>query len=253
MPRHRLRFVAPADGVRASAVRLDKELIRLGYNGPMINWGRAGTLNNSSNWHNQPAAVALASNKRRALEMMRHAGVPCPADTTITGTTGYPSVGRTDRHHAGSGFWLAHNPVERAQAELEGATHWMEYIPNAREFRVHIAFGKSIKLTEKLHDGERTGSQYPASALTVRSHTNGWRHLAPRPNAHRITLRKHAKDAVRALGLDFGAVDILLTARLRDREVRYYVLEVNTAPGFQEELDTATRYAQALVRNTTPR
>jgi D-alanine-D-alanine ligase-like ATP-grasp enzyme len=40
-----------------------------------------------------------------------------------------------------------------------------------------------------------------------------------------------AQKAVNALGLDFGAVDIIYNGH----EDKYYVLEVNTAPGMEGE------------------
>jgi glutathione synthase/RimK-type ligase-like ATP-grasp enzyme len=47
--------------------------------------------------------------------------------------------------------------------------------------------------------------------------------------------------AVSALGLDFGAVDIIWN----EREDKCYVLEVNTAPGLQGS--TLENYANAIM------
>jgi D-alanine-D-alanine ligase-like ATP-grasp enzyme len=46
-------------------------------------------------------------------------------------------------------------------------------------------------------------------------------------------------EAVAALGLDFGAVDII-----EDKEGNFYVLEINTAPGLEGH--TVTSYAKAF-------
>jgi len=48
--------------------------------------------------------------------------------------------------------------------------------------------------------------------------------------------------AVSALGLDFGAVDIIYN----EHENQYYVLEVNTAPGL--EGTTVEKYAEAFAK-----
>lgn len=256
MPR-RLAHVVYAAGVGPSARRLNRALRALNYQGPLVNWGCAGGADIGFQAPiNSTRAVALASNKRRALETMRAAGVPCPREVTEATRDAYPYVMRSDRHHAGSGFWLVTSDDAREEAEQQGATHAMQYIQNAREFRVHIAFGKSIKLTEKLYNmGDHEMQANETASEVVRSHANGWRHLAPRPNAHKVTLRRHAKAAVQALGLDLGAVDILMApadlATSHD-DNDFYVLEVNTAPGFTGEADTATRYARAITAAHQP-
>jgi len=249
MPR-RLTHVVYPYGAGPSARRLNRELTRLGYQGPYVNWGSADTNAEEPyerHWINRAASVALASNKRIALQELRLTGVPCPREASMRGP--WPQVLRADRHHAGSAFWLANTEDEAQLALLRGATHAMEYIPNAREFRVHVAFGKSIKLTEKQHPLQGEMGEWDALVPVIRSHAHGWRHQLPRPDAHKVTLRRHAKDAVRALGLDFGAVDVLMRGSIdinAQNNAEFFVLEVNTAPGFAGEADTATRYARAF-------
>jgi glutathione synthase/RimK-type ligase-like ATP-grasp enzyme len=53
-------------------------------------------------------------------------------------------------------------------------------------------------------------------------------------------LQEAAIRTVEILGLDFGAVDIIWNKK----QDRYYVLEVNTAPGLEGE--TVVRYANAF-------
>jgi len=253
MPRHNFRFVEFSGPTRPSAVRLDKALIALGYEGGAINWG------------------AARYNKRSALQRMREAGVPCPRACSFDVEYDFPVVARSDNHRAGSGFWLIPGRNERELAALsgwfadwtanalgEGATHCMEFIPDAREFRVHIVNGKSIKLTEKIDTGIRERPIGAAESI-IRSHAGGWHQLAPRPNAHRKSLRKYAKAACEALGAPFGAVDILMTTDSLHEDVNgrpdpiteFYVLEVNTAPALTDpNTDTCERYARAFLRGS---
>lgn len=243
MPRHIMHHVRHATGTRPSAVKLDRALTAARYTGPAIEWGFHG------------------SNKRLQLAAMRAAGVPCPPD--IAERDRYPVVGRTDNHRAGSSFWLCNTPNDAQRAINEGATHFMEYIANAREFRVHIAFGKSIKLTEKLYPAPGpfgtewfSGNECP-NASTTRNHANGWKQMAPQPNAHRASLRTHAKAAVAALGLDFGAVDILMRQEpiTHERDIpEFFVLEVNSAPALTDpNTDTLARYVSAFVNHANER
>jgi glutathione synthase/RimK-type ligase-like ATP-grasp enzyme len=78
----------------------------------------------------------------------------------------------------------------------------------------------------------------------VRNHHNGFvftRSGFDTPEA----VSKAAMDAMRILGLDFGAVDVVYNSR----ENRAYVLEVNTAPGL--EGSTVDDYANYFVGRTT--
>lgn len=239
MPRrHRFQHVQWHGPSRPSARALDRALIAAGYVGPAIQFGVGG-------------------NKRVQLERMRAAGVPCPRAIPLHDHVHglvQPAVARTDTHRAGSGFWLCRTGNEMTQARNAGATHAMEFIENAREFRVHVAFGKSIKLTEKQDTSRgRMGN-------IVRSHANGWHQLAPQPNAHKVSLRRHAKAAVEALGFDFGAVDILMrNYTLQGGEPHlhapeFYVLEVNTAPALTDATsDTLSRYVQAFINHARER
>lgn len=241
MPRrHVFRHVEFFGPTRPSARLLDRKLIELGYEGPRVLWGQSSL------------------NKRQQLDVMRAAGVPCPRAGGPDSS--YPYVLRTDYHRAGSGFWLARNIDEYYAAEQAGATHAMEYIANAREFRVHIIHGRSIKLTEKLKPwwpinpgpGEpetrwMTGAETQTYDDVIRSHAQGWQQMSPRPNAHKVSLRAHAKAAVAALNADFGAVDILLREGLQPA---FFVLEVNRAPALTDpHTDTLDRYAQAFLRH----
>lgn len=204
---------------KPSGRRLSRELYRAGYRGRPINFGYGV----SSDAINRPEAIALAVNKRHALLALEEAGVPIP-----NLSTDFPCVGRPDNHRAGKRFYLCRNQAELNRAIRKGATHFLEYIEGGREFRVHIAFGKSIKLAEKIGGGNYHRGAY----------------FAYPDFPHKLSLRRVAKRAVGALGLDFGAVDIIY------KNHRYYVLEVNTAPCLTTASDTLDRYVRALMEES---
>lgn len=204
--------------------------------GPSINWGypRGGELNRNQ-------AVQLASNKRMALYTMLKAGVPIPAifftvefDSGLAVfniesalKAGKPFIGRPDSHKAGSGFYFCRTIKGVRRAIRKGATHFLEFIPDAREFRVHIVNGKSIKIAEKLGGGNRRNFNHGA-------------YFAYPDFDHKKSLRRVAKQAVMSLGLDFGAVDLLY------KDGQFYVLEVNTAPALTSASDVLERYVTAF-------
>lgn len=174
-----------------------------------INWGR-----NTANSQLNPD-ISNVTNKRRMRELFAEHGVPMPKLARLHGyERNLPLVGRPDTHTKGRGFWLC-STTEDVRRALRGtrrkraATHFMEYISRERaprEYRVHIFLGKSIRISEKNFDDD---GKYTTAK--------------PQHNVRHV--RQAAKDAVKAVGLDFGAVDILAN----DDEC--WVLEVNSAPG----------------------
>lgn len=211
-----------------------------GYQGD-VNWGRnvAGTELNPD--------ISNSTNKRVMRELFASHDVPMPKllthgnvlyDAREMGITwDYPIVGRPDQHSKGRGYWLCNNihDIEKAlrgTRRKRAATHFMAFVEAEREYRVHIFKGKSIRVSEKVYGEEedpRTHRKY---------YTTG------RPRYHSVrNVRKAAKKAVEALGLDFGAVDILARG---DNNAEVFVLEVNAAPGLGGTMPRL--YADVLLR-----
>jgi hypothetical protein len=78
----------------------------------------------------------------------------------------------------------------------------------------------------------------PDAHAWVRSHRLGWK-LSYIGGAN-DTQKQIAKDAMRALHLDFGAIDLAVC-----NDGREIVLEVNTCPGL--EGGTLTMYAENII------
>jgi hypothetical protein len=189
--------------------------------------------------------VALACNKGEALAALVAAKVPTPQVTSDVGLAvqwvrdGAAVVGRSPGHRSGSGMWPCISEAEVLASASEGATHWLQCVEAAHEYRVHVVADRAIKTSEKL------GGQG-----WVRSWDNGWRFKVPTTSfEERKPVRRAARRAVRSLGLDFGAVDVLV-----DADGKVYVLEVNTAPGIVGIIETSTfaRYVEAITRLVNP-
>jgi len=183
-----------------------------------INWGRA-----RANTRLNPD-ISNATNKRVMRELFAENDVPAPKlykfpQHTLPASSRWPMVGRPDQHTGGRGFWLCynHNDVMRAlrgTRRKKAATHFVEYINRTqapREYRVHVFKGKSIRISEKLFGS--TGETAHGLYTTVK----------PTHNVNHV--RAAAKKAVAAIGLDFGAVDVLAS------DTECWVTEVNAAPG----------------------
>ena len=100
-----------------------------------------------------------------------------------------------------------------------GCDFYTVYIPNTREYRIHVFQGEIIRVQGKYldHPDQHTNPY-------IKNHGQGFRFRTPDRELN-TDRREAAINAVEALGLDFGAVDLLVG---EDRLC--YVLEVNTAP-----------------------
>ena len=121
--------------------------------------------------------------------------------------------------HSGRGITLADSVEQLVDAPL-----YTQYIKKLKEFRIHVAFKTVLDIQEK-----RRRSEIGAEADNrIRNHHTGWvycREEIVEPDG----IRNVALDAIAALGLDFGAVDIIWN----QKQNRCYVLEVNTACGLE--------------------
>jgi len=206
----------------------------------LINWGSSSAFRNIPNCriYNDPDNVRLASNKLLTFSQWRRFEVSCPEWTTDYDTalewldSGHTVFARTlTRAHSGLGIVIARSPEELVDAPL-----YTKYIKKKKEFRVHVFRNQVIDLQEK-----RRSTNSPASDFLIRNHANGF--VFCRDDIIEPTdLRATALSAVAALGLDFGAVDIIYNAHYD----KCYALEVNTAPGL--EGTTLESYSKAIIK-----
>lgn len=169
---------------------------------------------------NVPEAVEIARDKRLAFTHWSLKGVDCVPWTTDKAVAQEwvkksKVFARTACQQAGSGIKVLEPGDEVPNAQL-----YTKYIPKKKEFRVHVFGGKVILVSEK-RKKKGVDSDY-----IVRSNHKGWVFCYKdinEPNGLRVL----GVDAVRALGLDFGAVDVIYNAKLN----KLYALEVNSAPG----------------------
>lgn len=212
----------------------DKSLVSVKYPGKGVGF-------------NKPICVDIACCKISTFNMLRMDQVSVPrfwvspydidAPKTLSDLLGKGAllVGRTlIRSSAGKGIVMfkAGDPIP------QGVKLITEFIQDTIEYRVHVVRGKVIDIREK-----RTKDNFDGEINhQVRSYKNGWifcmQDVHPNPAVY-----SEAVDAVAALRLDFGAVDIVWS----NQTERAYVLEINTAPGLQGS--TVERYGAALLEH----
>jgi len=198
----------------------------------IIRWGtsRKGIKVNGVVF-NSRSAIARSTDKYRTLEVLRDSGdivwhVPQfhknPRALLHFLGRNAPIVWRGKNHSHGRDFEYIENLGE-ATHNTEDDGYYMAYIDKAREYRVFATPYKALIVYEKKPmveepDNYRWNMEFGYRQEQIKDitlSTLGAIHLAI--------------DSVKALGLDFGAVDILET---KDGEV--YVIECNTAPTLGE-------------------
>ena len=204
----------------------------------IVNWG------NSTPPHfrwmeqdlNNPHAIALASNKLNTFTELECKGFEDIPQYTISkdiakhlidmGDTIY--CRSTVTGHSGRGIVIANTTNELINAPL-----YTVKTKHKHEYRVHVFRGQVLDIQMKR---KRNGA---VGGTGIRNHANGWVY-ARAEIAPPEELLLSSINAVRLLGLDFGAVDI--GHRVIDN--KFFVFEVNTAPGL--EGTTLDKYSKAI-------
>lgn len=203
---------------------------------------------------NSPEAVSKAISKRLSHESFRTSSIPTLEFTTDRTTAskwvqeGNSVLCRRDGLSAGAGIVY----IPKGSQSVPEADFYTKYFPKTHEYRAHVFKGKLIDLTQKrLQNGQAKNEKEDAVKRIVRSLDNGWihAHQGMDSDSHRRKrLEEAAVGAVAALGLDFGAVDILLFVPDKGPRKASDVLavcEVNTAPGLANET-TLAAYAASI-------
>ena len=229
-----------------SAKRLAKSLgvlrVRPTYNAKrkdlIVNWG------NSTPPHfrwmeqdlNKPHAIALASNKLNTfLEYRSKSFTHVPQWTTNPSEAQHwldlglkTYCRKLLSSHSGNGIVVCNDGDTIVSAPL-----YTQHTKHKHEYRVHVFRDQILDVQMKR---KRNGS---LGGSGIRNHSNGWVYARAEILPPEELLSSACK-AVNLLGLDFGAVDI--GHRLIDN--KFFVFEVNTAPGL--EGTTLDKYAKAI-------
>lgn len=143
--------------------------------------------------------------------------------------------------HSGGGIVILKEGDDVPYAQLYTAL-----LHKTSEFRVHVGPSGSGELSvfDFTKKRRRTGSTPEGVEKVIKSHDNGWIFVRNNANGEEVHIpqdvKQQAINAVKSLGLDFGAVDVVLSSG------KAYVLEVNTAPGL--EGTTLERYTDMLEK-----
>lgn len=235
--------------------------------GPVFNWGCGGSAVPPSDmvtrgYFNKPEAVIRSCGKYTTYRRLLEAGVNVVAMTqsyshalTWLNVMNRTVLARADESDNGQGI-----KVIKPGMELPNADFYSRLYPSTHEFRVHVAFGQAIDIVQKIPRESGVKSH------EIRSYGNGWRlshsdsmvwgdgNDQGRLDDVSITqLKSLGTRAINAVGLDFGAVDIVAQIEdVSDRNnkrslIDAYVCETNSAPALELDI-TIEAYAKAFIK-----
>jgi hypothetical protein len=193
-------------------------------------------------YSNTPASVALCVNKLQTLQRLKAENVLC-LEFVSAPRRGIPDnrvgnwietdgkcVARTVLGgHSGQGIVICRDARNIPQAPL-----YTRYFKKDHEYRVHVAFGRVILVQQKKRNENYNGDD--ADRALVRTNDNGWtfciNDLDCDVRRYRAQLETLALNAAQAVGINHGAVDILVKLS-RVGAPTSVVCEINTAPALR--------------------
>lgn len=195
----------------------------------LVRWGCTSELD-STNTLNKAKAITLANNKILCRQLFLEKGISTPALYESFTEVVYPCVVRPTNHSQGKEFHYCENLVELYKAidtiKNKGKDYYIsQYIPKQREFGVFVFNDRVTSVIEKMPKDENAKE---AHAWNVAQGTHTFE------NANwsdwNVDVCKVGLQAIKAVGLDFGRVDVIV-----DEDGKPYVLEVNSAHSLTSE------------------
>lgn len=166
--------------------------------------------------------ASLIGNKMAEHDKLEREGVVVPKFyKDKAGVEQFPVLGRKYQHTRGNDIVVIKN---REELNTDRSQFYSKYIDKHSEYRVHVLGEEVVSVAKKIKE-EDGADEY------VWNRHRGWKQIEYN-GKFKERLIAEAIKAVRAIGYDFGAVDIVL-----DQSVSPYVpvvLEVNSAPSLNE-------------------
>jgi len=224
---------------RLGGMRILPERSRYRYrNGDVVvNWGRSdfdqAPEDATFNYN-----VRSAIDKARAWELFRAANVQTVESTTDIavaerwGEEGHVVLARSTLTGMGGRGITVHQP---GVVLPHGPHTYVKYFKSRAEYRVHVFNGKVIDAQQKKKRNGVDANQF------VRSYDNGWVFCRGGVEVPEV-VKTASIAAVKALGLDFGGMDV----GYNETRNQACVFEVNSAPGI--EGTTLDNYEDAIRR-----
>jgi glutathione synthase/RimK-type ligase-like ATP-grasp enzyme len=220
----------------AEALACKRFAFKSATDGIIIRYGNVRTIN-ARGYEAHPRyeintieAINNARNKYKSLGQMKKGGCRVPEALAVMPIIPNNSTdvwfGRTFYHHKGLDIKVCKTNRDIENAINAGSEYFVKYIPIGKEYRYHVFGDKILQACIKFKEAGNGGVGNEDDI--IRNLEHGWKfaEIEPQPKASEYAIK-----ACRALGLHFGAVDIIEELD----HTKLYVLEVNTAPGLDNK------------------
>lgn len=220
MPRIRIQSYGPSNSAKELATYLNIKRLKQQTNfrprpsDIIINWGMP-KIKLNARYLNPLSAISIATCKLKTLQTLKSASIPTPEFQTTKPTEGKWVARTLLSSHSGQGAIVAN------AAELPDAPLYTKYIPKDAEYRVIVVGNQAVDIKQKLKRRDYEGERRPY----IWSCDTGY------VFARNVDIPEHLAElgisAIQALGLKYGAVDIIT------KNGEFFVLECNSAFGLQ--------------------
>ena len=187
------------------------------YNEFVINYGQSchsANLNANVNFNKVQVQRILEENGIRVPKIFNKGSVLSKRE--------FPILARKNYHSKGKDIIFIASEKDLQKLNSSRYDFLVKYINKKKEYRVHILGNYKSIVNVKIPKKEENSDDI------VRSRDNGWIQIEYR-GEYVEKLIKIAKDVLKILKYDFGAVDIIL-----GEDGYFYVLEINSAPGLED-------------------
>ena len=218
-------------------------------------------------------SIIAAGNKFKSLQILAKAGVGVPRHFLPNQVSSqekewawiwenidkkpHELLGRDFRHSRGTDIELWDAAAFASTLIGEGgridSDYFVEYIKPHKEYRIHVMGGKILFAQKKyfrpelykriMDDGAPIDIEAEKDIIRNNEHGWGFHDMNSLENVP-ACVQDASIRAVDALGLDFGAVDVISTRGDTKGSLKAFVLEINTAPGLRDR--NLTKYAEGL-------
>jgi len=214
---------------RFSRVRKIKGDGRINNTDVFLRWGNGSSYNPPDCIEiNNLDAVVNASSKKRMMRLLREAEIPTPPFAFITNSTGEELL--KYRNDDGNFFIRNNDGVVRYDSTYtDNDAYVMEPIDKTREYRVHVFDGEVIAIYEKIPNEDSDG-------IIRKDDNSKFSRCNPENTRCNERAQKICIDAVNALGLTFGGVDIIRQRKIKGYKRRFFVTEVNSSPALNSNM-----------------